>query len=325
MLGVGILGAGRIASGHAHAVRAVDGLRLVAVAEPNDERRARFTERFGCAGYADHGQLLARDDVDIVLAGLPHFLHAPLVVEALDAGKHTMVEKPMAMTLDECDRMIEAAEAHGVQLMVGHHHHFVPANVAAKELLLSRELGDTVMATETWYKPFGLQWRPAWFLDRATGGGMWWMNGAHMIDRLLFFVGSDIVCVKGMLSHRVLGQSCDDTSMALFQFTDGTYATAVHSGYKHPTGAEWHVGEITATEGMLKAAGNQLWVSKEGKYEPVAVPAESALVREVAAFAECVRTGAEPPVSNAHSRAVVEALLAVEESSRTGREVRIRP
>lgn len=325
MFGVGIFGAGRVSGGHAHAVTNVEGLRLVAVAEPDAERRNRFTERFPCEGYANHIELLARQDIHLILAGLPHWLHAPMVLDALNAGKHVLVEKPMACTLEECDAMISAASANGVSLMTGHHHRFVGENIAAKEVILSGELGEIVLATETWHKPFGLATRPPWFLDRTKGGGMWLMNAAHMIDRLLWFVESEVVAVKGLVSNRIMKQKADDSAAAMIQFANDVYATIIHSGYAAPKGEEWHVGEITLTKGMVKTVpGQSAWVARDGKYEQIPVRRTSAMRDELAGFVQSIQNGTEPPVSNAHARAVVETMLAVEESSRTRREVRLR-
>ena len=361
--GVGFFGAGRVSRDHVYAATRLPDLKLVGVAEPDEERRTLFAQRHGCDGYADHRDLLAREDVDLVLVGLPHYLHAPLTIDALNAGKHVMVEKPMAMTVEECEAMIEAADRNGVRLMVGHTQHFFPSNIAAKDLIDRGEIGEIVLATQTWSKPFGLAGRPPWLLDRSTGGGMWLMNGAHMLDCLLWFVGSEVVAVKGSVTSKIVQQEADDSIIALLEFANGVYATVVHSGSKRPVQPppeQWLIGETTGTEGAVRTVPYQgeAWLNTEGDYEPVdlgddgsraaevaaflqatdpatapssgaevprsAVEEMAGVASEVAAFIGAIESGAEPPVSNAHALAVMEAMLAVEESSRTGREVRLR-
>ncbi|GIX07897.1 MAG: oxidoreductase [Candidatus Poribacteria bacterium] len=329
MLGVGIVGAGRISGAHAHAVARHPELFLVGVAEPDEERRTRFVERFGGEGFSAYSELLEREEVRLVLVCLPHWLHAPVAIEAMEAGKHVMVEKPMAMTLEECDAMIAAAERNSVRLMVGHTQQFFAANRLAKRLLEEGTIGEVVMATETWYKPFGLAQRPSWFLDRSKGGGMWLMNGAHMLDRLLWFLGSRVVSVKGMVSNRILGLNADDSVMALLEFENGAYATVQHCGWKRPErliGPDELIGEIVGTEGMIKTVPyqNRIWLRKEnGEYQELDPGDRGGVTEELAAFVEAILTGRPEPIPNAHSREVVRLLLAVEESSRLGREVRL--
>ncbi len=142
-----------------------------------------------CTPYTDYTEMLKRDDVDFVIIALPHWLHYGATVAAAAAKKHIFIEKPMAMTLDECDRMAEAADRNGVKLMVGHSEHYQAPNITARRILHSGELGDIVFANDVWYKPFSLGIRPPWFLDRAQGGGMWQMNGAHMLDRIIWLDG----------------------------------------------------------------------------------------------------------------------------------------
>ncbi len=119
-LGVALIGAGRVASGHARAIAETPGAKLVAATDISRERVEAFGQQHGCDTYTDWADALRRDDVQIVMIGLPNFLHERATVDACEAGKHVFVEKPMADTLEECDRMIAAAERARVQLLVGH-------------------------------------------------------------------------------------------------------------------------------------------------------------------------------------------------------------
>lgn len=327
--GVGIIGAGRVSAEHAGAVANMDNLQLLAVAEPDDERRAQFAADHHCNGYADHQKLLDRQDVDLVLVGVPNWLHAPLVIDAIKAGKHVLVEKPMAMTTQECNAMIDAAKQHGVQLMVGHTQHFFPANVAAKTLIDRGDIGPIVMATATWYKPFGLPFRAPWFLDRPQGGGMWMMNGSHMIDCLLWFIGAPLKAVKGSVTNKIFGLNADDSSIAILQFENDIYATIVHCGSKRPEQPppeQWLTIEVTGVEGALKVVSYEglLSLNLDGNYKSVDVTPQDGMTAEIGAFVRAIETGAPPPITNEFSRSIIEALLAVEQSSDTGREVLLR-
>ena len=90
--GVGIIGAGRVSRDHVYAVKNIPGLQLIGVVDPNEERSSRFAQQYQCDAYVDHRDLLVRDDVDVILAGVPHWLHATISIDALNAGKHVMAE-----------------------------------------------------------------------------------------------------------------------------------------------------------------------------------------------------------------------------------------
>jgi predicted dehydrogenase len=327
MIGIGIIGAGRVSGGHAQASRTLPQTRLVGVAEVDPERRAAFAARYEVPGYEQHRALLQAKDVDAVVVALPHWLHAEVACAALAAGKHVLVEKPMAMTVAECDAMLAAARSAGRKLMVGHHHHFTAVNRAAKALLDSGELGTIVMATDTWFKPFfGREKRPPWFLDAAKGGGMWPMNGSHMIDRMIFFTGSDVVAVKAMVGTYFFDQPATDAGLALLQFRSGAYATIVHAGYRDHCGVERFEAEITATQGQIRFDGRRLWRAQEDQYVEVEVANPTSLppfAVQMAAFADAIQNDVEPPVPGEYGRQVVRVLTACEESGRTGREVRL--
>lgn len=335
---IGIIGTGRVSGAHAAAAQALAGVQLAGCADVDPARLAKFTERFPCPGFASSEELIGRPGIDAVVVALPHFLHADVTIAALQAGKHVLLEKPMAMTVAECDAMIAAADRTGKQLMVAHSQQFFPVNQAARALIAAGAIGRIVFATDTWYKPFYAEPRPPWFLDASRGGGMWPMNGSHMIDRMTRFIGSPVIAVKAMVGTYFVDVPATDTGVALLQFANGVHATLQHCGYQVGQGVERFEGEITGTEGQLKLTPARLWRCQEGKYEEVSVepalpplkpewPADKRLgatfVNQFAAFAEAIRTGAEPAVSARYGREIVRVLAACEESGRLGREVRL--
>jgi phthalate 4,5-cis-dihydrodiol dehydrogenase len=324
MLGVGIIGGGRICHGHAKAIAANEGLlALRAIADIDPARAEGLSAQYDCAGYTDYHELLEQPDINVVTIGLPNHLHAQAAIDAARAGKHVFVEKPMALTLDECDAMIEAAKGSGVKLMVGHTQHFFAVNMLAHKLIHSGSLGDLAFMTDTWYKPFGLQMRLPWFLDRAQGGGMWQMNGAHMVDRMVWFADSPVVAVKAWIGNRLLGQNSDDSSIVMLQHANGLHATLAHAGYR--VGDERWEGEFVGTEGMLKLAtfppNAGLWVARESRYEPVEYEPNSPFNLEFELFARSILDDTPEPITPEYARHIVAVLLAAEESARTGREV----
>ena len=329
--GVGIIGASRVSGGHAQAIAAVPETRLVAIAEPDAQRREQFTRKHACAAYADHDQLLADPHVDIVMVGLPHFLHTEVARAACRAGKHIFLEKPMAMTLEDCDAIIAAVESAGIKLLVGHTEHFLPAGLAAKRIIQDGQLGTVVFATDTWYRTFDLANRPPWFLDRAEGGGgMWYMNGVHMLDRLTWLIGSPITAVRAWVSNPMVGQNADDTGLAWLDFANGTHATVHHTGYPQE-GPERNEVEIIGTEARIRVAtrDDRLWLSEGTEYveQPLADDRSfaGAFALELTGLVRAIETDTAPPVDGCWGRYIVAVALACEESTRTGEVVHIPP
>src|SRR5262249_51789709 len=145
MLSIGIIGAGRVSTAHARSATALEQTRAAGVAEVDPERRERFAREYECPGFERYQELIEQPGIDAVVVALPHWLHAEVTIAALEAGKHVLLEKPMAMTVEECDRMIAAEERSGRKLMVGHSQHFFPVNLAVRALLETGEIGRIVM------------------------------------------------------------------------------------------------------------------------------------------------------------------------------------
>ena len=329
--GVGIIGASRVSGGHAQAIAAVPQTRLAAIAEPDAPRREQFAREHPCAAYADHTDLLADPDIDIVVIGLPHYLHTEVTLAACNAGKHVFLEKPMAMTVADCDAIIDSAAAAGIKLLVAHTEHFLPAGLAAKRLIQDGALGTIVFATDTWLRTFDLASRPPWFLNRAEGGGgMWYMNGVHMLDRLTWLIGSPITAVRAWVSNPMVGQNADDTGLAWLDFANGVHATLHHSGYPQ-AGPERNEVEIIGTRANVRVAtrDDRLWLSEGTRYveQPLAAGQDfaGAFALELSGLVRAIETDSTPPVDGRWGRYIVAVALACEESTHSGAVVHIPP
>jgi predicted dehydrogenase len=324
--GVAIFGAGRAGHGHARAIAETEGARLVAVFDADRQRADSFAETHGCQAYTTSDEVLERDDVQVVMVALPNFLHEQATIDCASAGKHVFLEKPMADTLEECDRMLAAVERSGVHLLVAHSQRYFAATIGAREILKSGDIGEPVFATDTWYKNFGVGIRLPWFLDRATGGGMWLMNGAHMIDRTCWVLDTEVASVRAWIGSPFHNLAADDANMAFLRLRNGKHATIVHAGYK-TRGVDRCEVEITCTNGMLKfdSYSNQLAVESDGKYAPIEVQPREPFAEELKNLIGAINGVEQLRVPPAWGRHIVEVLLAAEESSRSGSEVVVSP
>jgi predicted dehydrogenase len=324
-LGVVIHGAGRAGAGHAKAIAATPGARLIAVTDADPDRARAFAETHRCLAFTDPEAALRRDDIHLAMVALPNFLHEQATVMAASAGKHVFLEKPMADSLEECDRILDAVQRAGVHLLVGHSQRYYNSTIQARELLQNGSLGEPVFATDTWYKPFGASWRLPWFLDRATGGGMWLMNGAHMIDRSCWVLDSEVESVKAWIGNPIHHLAADDCNMVLLTLRNGRHVSIVHAGYQN-RGVEKCEVEVTCTNGMLvfDSYSHRLAVEQDGRYTHVEVEPVEPFTAELRNLVATINGQEQLRVAPAWGRHIVEVLLAAEDSSRSGREVRIQ-
>lgn len=328
MIGVAVLGLGRIGPRHADVVRSTKGAALKAVAEVDDKKRTSFLAAHEeVPAHKDYRDVLARKDVQAVVVCLPHWLHEQACVDAANAGKHVFVEKPLANTVAECDRIIEAARKNRVLLMPAHTQRYYPVVRRTKELLDARAVGDPIMAVDVWYKPLEPQARPAWMLDRQKGGGMMLMDGVHMIDRLLWLFGPDVHSVKAMVGNPVYPEySADDTAMGLLRWRSGLVATISRIAFR--TGVTEYGADLFCTRGQLRfriAYGQRgqtgVWIGQDEQWRPVEFPTWDPLERQFREFIDAVSREAESPIAPEHGRQVIQIMEAMERSSATGREV----
>jgi phthalate 4,5-cis-dihydrodiol dehydrogenase len=321
MLGVGIIGAGHFGAQHAEAIAELDNVRLVASSRTNETALNEFVRKYGGRAYTDYGYLLADNDVDAVMIATPHHLHTDIAILAAKAGKHILLEKPMAPTLDECDQIIQATNEFGVKLMVGHTNHFAPHYQKAKEIVDSGELGEIVLGNSTVSKFWMESNRRDWHLDRDTAGGMWLTVGIHCLDRLTWLIDSSIQSVCAQFDTRFHDQKADDIGLIFLRYANGAMGTVTSIGYA--TGAPQNFTQITCIKGVLKIDKNGVHIGRDEKWQqiPCADMGNNALVNEWKAFIDAIQDDMEPAVGGAFARHIMAAVFAAEESSRMKQEI----
>jgi phthalate 4,5-cis-dihydrodiol dehydrogenase len=208
-------------------------VRLVAGFDPLAPARERFVADFGAAACADVESLCRRPDVELVYVASPHEHHAEHARIALDAGKHVMVEKPMAVTLGQCDAMIDAARRAGRHLIVGHSHSFDRPVQRVRELVESRRYGEVRMVTALNYTDFLYRPRRPEELDSARGGGVVFSQGAHQIDVVRLIAGGEVTRVSAATGAWDPARPTEGAYSALLRFGKGAFAHATYSGYAH--------------------------------------------------------------------------------------------
>ena len=248
----GVVGLGRAFTLMLPTFLAEQRVALVAACDPREAARARFTADFGAPAYADVEQLVHDPDVEVVYVASPHQFHAAHVELAAAAGKHVLVEKPMALSREECDRMIRACDAAGVCLVVGHCHSFDTPYLHARGLIESGRYGDVRMIQALNYTDFLYRPRRPEELRTQDGGGVVFSQAAHQVDVVRLLAGSAVSRVRSVLGRWDPQRPTEGAYSALLWFESGAFANLCYSGYGHFDSDEWcsGIGEM----GQIKAA-----------------------------------------------------------------------
>jgi len=210
--------------------------RLVAAADPREEARRQFESDFSrpdapARSYDSVEALCADADVEALYIASPHQFHIAHVRLAAAHGKHVLVEKPMALTIADCEAMIEAAHVGGVHLLVGHSHSFDAPYLRAAELIRSGRFGRARMITAVNHTDFLYRPRRPEELDTAQGGGVVFSQGAHQIDIARLLGGGLVSAVRATTGRFDPERPTEGAYQAFLTFADGASAALTYSGY----------------------------------------------------------------------------------------------
>ncbi|GAB4522341.1 MAG: Gfo/Idh/MocA family oxidoreductase [Anaerolineae bacterium] len=190
-LRVGIIGCG-VGRAHARGYARHPRAEIVAVADINPDRCRRITDEIPVPRvYTRYEEMLACDDIDAVSIALPNFLHAPAAIAALEAGKHVLIEKPLAMTAEEGKAMVDAARRTGRKLMICFNYRFRGDSQAVKRQVEAGTLGEVYYTRAGWLRQTGIPGIGSWFTDKSlSGGGPLIDLGVHVLDLAVWLMGS---------------------------------------------------------------------------------------------------------------------------------------
>lgn len=201
--------------------------------DPQLDRAQQFSLEHSARAFRTYEELLADREIEAIYLATPHQLHAEQTIAAAVAGKHVLVEKPMATGIEECVRMVAACSASNVILIVGPSHGSDPAVRLAADLVSSNRFGPVRMVTSLNYTDFMYRPRRPEELDPAKGGGVVFSQAAHQIDIVRRIVGKPIASVSAVTGNWDPKRKSDGAYTALLTFADGVAATLTYSGYAH--------------------------------------------------------------------------------------------
>ena len=327
MINVAMIGAGGVARRHRAGWIPQEGGKVVAVADLMADRAAEAAAEVGAEqSTTDMMEVFARGDVDAVDICTTERTHGDIAVAAAEHGKHILVEKPIATTMEDADRMIAAAEANGVSLMVGQTHRFYDYSVAAKGAIDSGEIGTPVYLR---YASGGGFWNQDWTGNRIspgdTGGNVV-TNGVHAADLCNWWMGASPVSVYGQaLNQTSRYLEMDDYFMITIKYENGAIAIAELSRANMPRSNQFKSIILLGTEGEMSTGteDESSWVDGDDGLNFSGPDFQHGFTRMIGEFVDSVAGGTPPPVTGAEGRTALAMCLAAEESIRTGEVVEL--
>jgi predicted dehydrogenase len=339
----GIVGAGLIADFHCRAIRDIPNAQFVACCDTNLPRAQALAQKHAGRAYASYEEMLQSKDIDIVTIATPSGLHMEPTVAAAKAGKHVICEKPVEITLERIDAMVDAHAKAGTRLGGIFPYRFNDMMVPIREAIRSGRLGTITCAsvyvpwwrTEAYYEG---SWRGTWKLD---GGGALMNQSIHMIDMLCDLMPpiESVQAFTATLGHKI---ETEDVATAVVRYTTGALGMIYGTTGSYP--GQFRRFEITGTKGTIINVENSITVWQfaderpedaevrsrftaiqggGGVSDPAAITHENH-TRNFKAFLESLETGKDFWISGPEARKAVEVILAIYRSAKEGRLVKLR-
>ena len=348
MLGFAIVGCGMIARFHAKALAEVPGAKLTAVVSRSEGNARKMIDELhleGCRPYTSLAAAMKQPNVDGVIITTPSGAHMEPAVEAAAAGKHVVVEKPLEITLDRCDRIIDACGKHNVQLCTIFPSRFGDANQELKKAIDAGRFGRATLGETTckWWRSQAYYDEGGWKGTMALDGGGALMNQAiHQVDLLLYMMGpaTEVVGFTTMLAHERI--EVEDTAVACLRFKNGALGviqatTSVWPGLPKTIGIHGDKGSVVIDQDDLvrwefnpeqpeDAVLRQRFAVKTGSSGGSSNPGAISHVghtRQLTDFVAAIAAGKKPLVDGREGRRAVELILGVYEANASGRPVKL--
>lgn len=344
-MGFGIIGCGMISNFHAKAIADVDGAELVACFDMVKESADRLAKATGCTAYYNLDEMLADPKVDIVTIGTPSGAHMDPAVAAAKAGKHVIVEKPLEITLEKCDRIIDECNKAGVVVSTIFPSRFHDSSQKIRKAIEGGRFGKMTVgdAYIKWYRTQEYYdsgaWRGTWGLD---GGGALMNQAIHTVDLLSWFMGpvAEISAKTALLGHT--GIEVEDVAVASLRFASGALgvieaSTAIYPGYLKRvelhglTGSammeeedivKWDFAEEASEDAAIKEQMANQKSGGGGAADPAAI-GHHGHTHQFQDVVDAIREGRQPSIDGPEGRRSVEIILAIYKAAETGQTIKL--
>ncbi len=309
MIKVGLIGCGKISSGHLHAFEDIEDAKIVAACDISEPNLNSVCERTGAKGYTDYKKMVDEEELDLAIITLPHGLHGESTCYCAEKGVDVFLEKPMGVDSEDCKKMIETCKKNNVMLWVGHLQCYMPSNIEAKKLIDSGELGELVAYSETRNLNYFSADRPKWFLTKKMSGGGIMINlGAHALDKLKYYTNNaTIEEITGRIHIRD-GYDVEDSGQALVRMSNGVTATLNLIGH---TAAGHYEASLYLTKGEIRVQGTGAieYCKEDGKFIKVEIDQKPGMYYQIHDLIDRIRSGNRTPgVSGEYGLDIIHAV-----------------
>jgi UDP-N-acetyl-2-amino-2-deoxyglucuronate dehydrogenase len=331
----GVIGLGGISELHIEAIKGIEEARLTMVSDRKITKAREVGQREQCAWTTDYTEMLSNPDLDVVCVTTSSGSHAPIGVEVIKAGKHLLIEKPMAMTTAEAEQMLRLAKANGVMISVVSQRRFEPQHMIVHDVIKQGRIGKLLLIeiacpffrSQDYYD--SADWRGTVDQD----GGVLMNQGIHSID-LMLWLGGRIQTVYGKTATQTHRMEAEDIGLALLKFADGAFGTIMFSTSMRPGFPP--IMNIYGEKGTIKIEGTTIvhWtvpdVPKPEAQEPstlgggVSDPREISNVlhkMQIAEMIAALKDGQSPKVDGRDGWRAVRLVQAIYRSAEEGKEV----
>lgn len=323
---VGIIGLGAIASQHIKAINALRELRLHSGCRRNKKELNGFCKKYGTKGFTDYKELL-KDGVDIVVVALPHALHYKVGMEALDYGCHLVMEKPFAVTMEQCRNLCRKAKEKDLKIVTTDSIYHLPKIKKAREIAKSGKLGRFISGSIINYKDYYFNpQRPKWFLQPEMAGGGELINvGVHRVAYIRSIIGSEEKTVKASVGFFEPGYKVEGNGLIFIGYRDGSAAIIEEIGYYklHPNLDKCF--HFNFEKGVINLSRELNIVYKDGSIEYPKIPQEevSGYLSHYKQLLTAIKEDRDPYPGAREGMMDVRIILAAYESAKTGKEIRL--
>ncbi len=302
---IGMVG---VAKRHTNAIVTNDKVKFAAVADINEDTARMIGDEFDVPYYTDYKKMADEIELDAVILNLPHYLHCEVSVFFLERNIHVLCEKPMAITLEECDRMIAAAERSEAKLAIGHNTRQTSANKCIKKFIEEKTLGELCMHTEIRTCSYFDDSRPKWFLDKKLSGGGILMNyGAHSFETIMNVTGGKITDIDADIANLMNKDGVEAHAMIKFKIDGRIPCCITFGGYSLPDKNE---KIYYFTKGALMQTLSGLFISDTpgGEFRPYEVDNKNAFTVQLEEFIKYINNEECDIVDGAAGRKIIEII-----------------
>jgi UDP-N-acetylglucosamine 3-dehydrogenase len=329
MIKVGIIGAGSIAEAHVSALKHIKGVEIASIADIVPSKSGALASRCGAKTFTSTSELL-RSGVDAIWICTPPFLHHEDAIEAAERHIHVFCEKPIALVLEDADKMISSAHRYGVNLMVGQVLRYYPVFKRFKQAYDMGTLGKLVSCWSIRVGYYSGEEGPAWRFDASRGGGMTIEWGVHELD-FLRWIGGEVSEVYAAVSYRPGTAAFDEDAWATMKFRDGgkggihlSLSSTLAINSRGIIGSEGAVeGDGWSTKVRIAVKGTKEMTEEVEEIVDSSTGVNKGILQEDSSFIDSIKGSTSPPVTGEDGRAALELAHAMLKASKANKVIHI--